>query len=161
MAYLIDGHNLIGAVPGIHLDQVDDETQLIQVLRAFCRRRRTRVEVFFDNAPPGQPRTRKYGLVTAHFVRQGRTADQAIVARLRQIGRAAPNWTVVTSDREVQAAARSARAQLISSQDFARQLGESGPAPQSASPETDPDLEISDDEVADWLEEFKRDPRNK
>lgn len=159
MSYLIDGHNLIAAVPGIHLDQVDDETQLIQALGGFCRRRKKRVEVFFDNAPPGQPRTRKYGMVTAHFIRQGRTADQAIVARLRQIGRAAPNWTVVTSDREVQAAARAARAQLITSQDFARQLGESGPAPQSASRETDPNLEMSDDEVTKWLDEFKQDPR--
>jgi predicted RNA-binding protein with PIN domain len=161
MAYLIDGHNLIAAVPDIHLDEVDDETHLIQVLQEFCRQRKKRVEVFFDNAPPGQPRTRKYGLVTAHFIRQGSTADQAIMARLRQIGRAAPNWTVVTSDREVQAAAHGARAQLISSQDFTRQLGGASPAGQSASPETDPNLEVSDDEVADWLEEFKGDPRAK
>ena len=56
MAYLIDGHNLIAAVPGIHLDEIDDETQLIQVLGGFCRQRKKRVEVFFDNAPPGQPR---------------------------------------------------------------------------------------------------------
>ncbi len=159
MAYLIDGHNLIAAVPGIHLDAVDDEMQLIQVLGGFCRQRKKRVEVFFDNAPAGQPRTRKYGMVTAHFIRQGRTADQAIIARLQQIGRAASNWTVVTSDREVQAAARGARAQLIPSQDFARQL-EASPAPQSASPETDPNLEVSDDEVADWLKAFKRDPRS-
>jgi len=160
MVYLIDGHNLIAAVPGIHLDQVDDETQLIQVLKEFCRQRKKRVEVFFDNAPPGQARTHKYGMVTAHFIRQGGTADQAIVARLRHIGRAAPNWTVVTSDREVQAAARAARAQLISSQDFARQLGESGPVSQSTSPETDPNLDVSDEEVADWLKEFKRGPRS-
>jgi predicted RNA-binding protein with PIN domain len=160
MAYLIDGHNLIAAVPGIHLDEIDDETQLIQVLRGFCRRHQKRVEVFFDNAPPGQPPKRKFGMVTAHFIRQGRTADQAIVARLRLIGRAAPNWTVVTSDREVQVAARDARAQLITSQDFARQLEGSDPVPSSTSRETDPNLEVSDDEVADWLNEFKQNPRS-
>lgn len=154
MAYLIDGHNLIPKIPGMNLDDLDDEAQLIQTLRDFCRKRAKKAEIYFDNAPPGGTRTQKYGRVTAHFIRQGRTADQAIRARLHSLGRSAPNWTVVTSDREVAAAALETRAKLLTSQDFAHQLGEGGPA-QAASPETDPDLAVNPDEVAEWLEFFK------
>jgi predicted RNA-binding protein with PIN domain len=86
MAYLIDGHNLIAKIPGLNLYDIDDEVQLIQILQIFCRQSRKRVEVYFDNAPPGNVRTRKYGLVTAHFVRRGSTADAAIQSRLKKLG---------------------------------------------------------------------------
>lgn len=154
MAYLIDGHNLIPTIPGLHLDDLDDEDQLIELLQAFCRQHRKRVEVYFDNAPPGQPRARKHGLVTAHYIRQGSTADQAIINRLRKIGRAAPNWTVVTSDRKVASAARESRARLISSQDFTRQL-QAIHTPPMKNPETDPELSLGNDQVAEWMEIFK------
>ena len=154
MAYLIDGHNLIPNIPGLSLGDLDDETQLIQVLRDFCRREAKKAEVYFDNAPPGGGRTQRSGRVTAHFIRRGRTADQAIRGRLRALGRAAPNWTVVTSDREIAAAAREVRAGLLSSQDFARLLSDVSSI-DSPGPETDPDLSVLPDEVDEWLELFK------
>jgi len=79
MPYLIDGHNLIPKIAGLSLQDIDDETRLVEMLQDYCRRRGKKgVEVFFDNAPPGQPSKRVYGTVTAHFVRTGRTADAAI-----------------------------------------------------------------------------------
>ena len=153
MAYLIDGHNLIPKVPGIRLQDIDDEIELIKVLQDFCRQRGKRVEVYFDNAPAGVPRTRRFGLVTAHFVRQGRTADSAIHSRLQKIGRESRNWTVVTSDREVAAEARAAGARVIASDEFARDLHVTEPAGETT-PEMSPDLSLDPNAVADWLEIF-------
>ena len=119
MAYLIDGHNLIPKIPGLSLQAPDDEMQLINLLQEFCRERRKRVEVYFDNAPPGYAQVRTFGLVVAHFVRAGRTADEAIAFRLRKLGKTAPNWTVVSSDRAIQSAARYTGARIMSSSQFA------------------------------------------
>jgi predicted RNA-binding protein with PIN domain len=114
MPYLIDGHNLIPKIPGLTLEDVDDEDQLLHLLTRFCQRQGKQVEVFFDKAPPGEARTRKFGMVLARFVRQGTTADEAIRVRLARLGRSAHNWTVVSSDQQIQAEARAARAHYIS-----------------------------------------------
>jgi hypothetical protein len=122
MPYLIDGHNLIPKVPGLSLKEFDDENHLIRLMQEFCRQARKRVEIYFDNAAPGQPASQKFGAVTAHYVRQGRTADEAIRDRLRHMGKSASNWTVVSSDRAVQDASRAWRAQVISSDEFVRKI---------------------------------------
>jgi len=122
--YVIDGHNLIPKVPGLSLRSMDDEEQLIAMLQIFARLKHKKIEVFFDRAPVGQSGARPYGLVTAHFVIQGKTADEAIRQYLVGLGKAAPNATVITSDRQVQANARALHAQVIPSEDFARTLVE-------------------------------------
>ena len=153
MPYLIDGHNLIPKIPGGNLAAVDDENQLIELLQEFCRRRRKKVEVYFDNAPPGQLRVRKYGVVTAHFVRAGRSADDAIQARLQRLGRDARNWTVVSSDHAVQASAKAARAHVLASETFAKELiGALEDLPLESGEREKPTL--TSDEVEDWLEIF-------
>ena len=120
--YIIDGHNLIPKIPGLNLDDVDDELQLIKRLQDFCRVKRKKVVVFFDQAPAGSSGTRTYGCVVAHFIRQGRTADQAIQDNLRRLGGEARNWTVISSDQEVRSSARAVRAKSMRVEDFARQL---------------------------------------
>lgn len=121
MQYLIDGHNLIPKV-GLQLNAPDDEAELIARLQRFCRLHRARAEVYFDGAPSGQTRPRRLGLVTAHFVRQGLSADAAIEARLIQLGARAREWTVVSSDRRVRQAAREAHAASLTSEEFAQRL---------------------------------------
>ncbi len=122
MPYIIDGHNLIPKIPGLALSDIDDEQQLVELLGEYCRRERKQAEVYFDNAPPGGPRTQSFGAVTARFVRQGLTADAAIQARLGRLGKSARNWTVVSSDLQVQQAARQARAHYLSAEAFAVKL---------------------------------------
>jgi predicted RNA-binding protein with PIN domain len=100
MPYLIDGHNLIPKL-GLRLDAVDDELELIAILQEFCRLEHRQVEVYFDGAPVSQGGIRKLGAVTAYFVPQTSNADTAIRKRLNKLGKAAKNWTVVTSDRQV------------------------------------------------------------
>lgn len=153
MSYLIDGHNLIPKLPGLSLKALDDEQQLIQWLQEFCRKRQKNVEVFFDGAPPGEAVRRRYGRVTAHFVSRTSSADQAIRAHLARLGRAAQNWTVVTSDLAVQASARQARAQVLSSEAFADQLRA---ALQETKEDTGgkPEGKLSDEQVQEWLRLF-------
>ena len=152
MPYLIDGHNLIPKVPGLSLRDMDDEIALIEHLQAFCRRTGKDVEVYFDNAPPGGMRVRHFGRVEAHFVRSGKTADDAIAARLQRLGRAARNWTVVSSDRQVQAAARGAQARVLSSDEFALRLTETSET--ASEPVKRDDVLLNEDEVNEWLNLF-------
>jgi predicted RNA-binding protein with PIN domain len=153
MPYLIDGHNLIPKL-GLRLDSIDDEMELISILQEFCRLERTpagRVEVFFDGAPAPQAGTRKLGAVTAHFVRLGTTADHAIRNRLKMLRKSARNWTVVSSDRQVQADARAALAEVISSNSFAGMLKQA----RNAAPKPSNDQKLSQKEVEDWLKLFE------
>ncbi len=152
MAYLVDGHNLIPKIPGLSLREIDDEARLVEMLGVFCRRRGKNLEVYFDKAPPGQARSRKFGRVKAVFVRQGTTADEAIRRRLSALGGEARNWTVVSSDRQVQAEARAVRAQVISSADFARQLTASA---DKTLPEDQEQAPLTPAEVEDWLRLFE------
>ncbi|RJP48830.1 MAG: hypothetical protein C4583_13795 [Anaerolineaceae bacterium] len=155
MPFLIDGHNLIPKL-GLSLRNVDDEMQLVSHLQDFCRAERKQVEVYFDGAPAGQVGTRRLGLVTAHFVRLGSTADAAIRARLKSLGRAARNWTVVTSDRAVQAEARMVGARVVSSDEFAGQVNASKRAPAQRSGD---EAGMSDAEVEEWLRLFREKER--
>ena len=151
MRYLIDGHNLIPNLPGLSLESLDDEQELIQRLQVFCAQGGHQVEVYFDNAPPGQAGKRPFGQVTAHFVRAGSTADAAIARRLISLGRAARQWCVVSSDRSVQAAARAAQAKVQSGLEFALRMQ----APPAAAKAEDADTPLSPDEVDEWLEIFQ------
>jgi hypothetical protein len=148
MPFLIDGHNLIPKL-GLDINSFDDETELVTRLNEYCRlSRKGSLEVYFDNAPPGIAESRKIGLVTAHFVRRPLIADEAIRLRLKKLGRAAKNWSVVSSDRRVQAEARAAGAAVISSDEFAATVIDTlrtGPPP-SAKPGS-----MSERELNEWL----------
>lgn len=151
MPYLVDGHNLIPKV-GLRLDSIDDEMELVAILQEFCRLHRRQAEVYFDGAPAGQAGIRNLGVVKAIFVRAGTTADAAIAQRLKMLGRAARNWTVVSSDRQVQAESHAAHAEAISSEEFAHQLnqlsrgGDSRPSS---------DRPVPPAEVDEWLRLFE------
>ena len=150
MPYLVDGHNLIPKV-GLRLDSLDDELELVAILQEFSRLHRRQVEVYFDGAPADQAGTRSLCAVKAHFIRAGTTADAAIARRLRKLGRAAKNWSVVSSDRQVQADARAARAEALSSEEFARLLQET-PRGETGKPAAD--RAVPPGEVDEWLKIF-------
>lgn len=155
MPYLIDGHNLIPKIQGLRLDNLDDEQELIDLLRAFCQRRRQKAEVFFDQAAPGRAGKQSFGLVTAHFVQASSSADEAIQRKLNQLGRQARNWKVVSSDRQVQAEARAAQAEVVAAEDFARLLQEAPQPARQRKPHSGKGLSTS--EVEEWLRIFKED----
>jgi len=150
MPYLIDGHNLIPKL-GLRLDSMDDEMELVAILQEYCRLERKKVEVYFDGAPASHAGTRRLGTVTAHFVPLGTTADDAIRKRLKKMGKSAKNWTVVSSDRQVQVESHASQADVISSETFAmllRQARDTAPKPAE-------DRKLSKREVDDWLKLFE------
>lgn len=152
MPFIVDGHNLIPKIPGLNLSDMDDEMRLVEMLQEYCRLTRKQVEVFFDNAPPGQPRARNFGSVIARFVRSEQTADKAIRDKLYRLGGEARNWTVVSSDHQVQAAARAARAAVVPVETFSLQLREildGSPKVSEAA-----DKELSTEEIDDWMKIF-------
>ena len=156
MPYLIDGHNLIPKI-GLRLDSIDDEMELVAILQEFCRMEQRQAEVFFDGAPAAQAGMRRLGRVTAHFVRQGTTADDAIRTRLKLLGKSAKNWTVVSSDRQVQANAQAAHADVVSSDLFAAMLKQAS----NAAPKPGVERTLSAKEVDDWLKLFEERNHNK
>jgi predicted RNA-binding protein with PIN domain len=156
MPYLIDGHNLIPKL-GLRLDALDDEMELIAILQEFCRLERKQVEVFFDGAPATRAGTQKLGAVTARFVRLGDTADNAIRKQLKSLGKKAGNWTVVSSDRQVQAEARAARAEVISSDNFAATLKQA----RDSAPKQSNERKLTQQEIDDWLRLFEERGHNK
>jgi predicted RNA-binding protein with PIN domain len=151
MPTLIDGHNLVPKM-GLSLASFDDELQLAERLTDYCRyTRKSGLEIYFDNAPDGYPATRRMGLVTAHFVRRPQIADEAIRQRLKKLGKAAKNWSVVSSDNRVQAEARALGAKTISSDEFAAIVIETlraGP------PVSENKNALAPGEVDEWLRIF-------
>jgi predicted RNA-binding protein with PIN domain len=152
MQYLVDGHNLIPKL-GMSLDSLDDEQDLIRQLNQFCRLERAQVEVHFDGAPPGQAGVRTVGLVSAHFIRKGSSADSAIERRLGQLKKAAKNWTVVSSDRRLERAAQESGARVVSSEDFSSLMAA---ALAREEKQAGKDTELSAQEVEHWMELFAK-----
>jgi predicted RNA-binding protein with PIN domain len=152
MQYLIDGHNLIPKV-GLRLEQLDDEYELLKRLQEFCRLRRGRVEVYFDAAAPGFAGSHKVGVVTAHFIHQGASADSAIEARLIKMKKSARNWTVVSSDARVQRSAAAAHAGTMLAEDFAAEMSR---VERLAGLKSRPDPVLSPEEVEKWMTLFEK-----
>jgi len=156
MPVLIDGHNLIGRLPDLRLDDPDDEAKLVLRLRTYCARRRKRVTVVFDRGlPGGRSRELSGAGVEVIFASAGHTADGILCERIR--GAPDPRGlTVVTSDHRVIAAARARGVRVMRSEEFAARL-----KAQSKVEEVDMergaarDTYLSPEEVEEWLRVFK------
>lgn len=158
MPYLIDGHNLIAAMPGMSLADLDDERTLMQRLDHYARHSRALITLYFDRGSLAAPQMKSSARVKIHFVRAPRTADDAIRAHLQRLGREAANWTVVSSDREVQAAARHAGARNLDSQAFAIQIA----TPGAGIDELDkPEPELGPEEIEAWEQLFRDQKRDR
>ena len=152
MSYLIDGHNLIPKL-GLSLESFDDELELAARLNEYCRLSRKKgLEVYFDNARPDTPETRRIGLLTVHFVRKPLIADQAIHLRLKKLGKSARNWTVVSSDRVVQRDALAVGARPLSSEEFAATVLD---VLRAGSPPAALPASMSERELEEWIKFFR------
>ncbi len=150
---LIDGHNLVPKIKGLTLSMLDDEMELIQILSEYARVTRKKMEVYFDNAPIDKAGTRKFGSITAHFVRQGTTADDALIQRIRKMGRKARNVKVISSDQHIIREAQSCQAQTLTSDEFAKEIEKTlASTPSGGKP--DPG-KMSEKDIENWLSLFK------
>jgi predicted RNA-binding protein with PIN domain len=153
MPFLIDGHNLIGRLPDLHLDDPDDEAKLVARLRTFCARTGKRVTVVFDyGLPGGYSRELSGGSVEVVFAPAGRTADGILCERVRS-ARDARGLTVVTSDNQVIAVARARQARIVRSEEFAAQLSRPRVVEKTR---TEGDVRLSEKEVEEWLRVFEK-----
>jgi len=151
---LVDGHNLVPKIKGLTLKMLDDEMELIQVLREFSRLTRKKIEVYFDNAPIDRAGSRKFGTITAHFIRVGLTADEAIINRIKKMGPKARNVKVVSSDRHILHQVQSFQAGTITSDIFAKEIEKVlSASPSGGKP--DPE-KLSEEEIENWLNLFKK-----
>ena len=157
MIYLIDGHNLIPHIRGLSLHDLDDEQSLIEILQEFSRVARKKIEVYFDKAPAGQARTVKKGMIVVHFIHEKSTADQAIIRRLRNSGKNARSFCVVTSDHRIQAETRAMHASVIESGTFTKELDKAITDHQTTNIDSS---NLSEDELRGWIELFEKRKEN-
>ena len=159
MQWLIDGHNLIGKMPNLRLDDPHDEEKLLEILRQYRARTGDILTVVFDAGHSYQvAKTQKRGGITIQFAPHGRTADQIIMRRLQQV-KNPQAVKVVTSDRAIQQAARHAGVRVVASPEFAQTLLSSSTPSEATASEKQSDIQLSSDEVESWLELFnQRDP---
>ena len=157
MPLLVDGHNLIGQIPGIDLADPDDEARLVMLLRRYATRKRGRqVIVVFDHGVYGHPHDLNGYGVTCYFAKSPRDADSQLIKRLKSLSRPG-DWTLVTSDRHVADVARERGVRVIDSREFAGQLlGERAPAQPPHDEKRD--VQLSEGEVEEWLRLFGERP---
>ncbi|MCG3194334.1 MAG: hypothetical protein DIJKHBIC_03592 [Thermoanaerobaculia bacterium] len=111
MAEIVDGNNLLMSLGGGSRDV------LLSELSELARRKRKPIVVVFDGPPPsGRGKVQHLGAVTIVHAAP-RTADEEIVRRIQE-SRDPKGITVVTDDRGLASAARSAGARVASVSDF-------------------------------------------
>lgn len=155
MPYLIDGHNLIGQMPDIALDDPYDEAKLVQRLVGFAARERKKIIVIFDHGLPGGRSALSTHSVKVIFASAHQTsADKIIAERIRNIQDAA-NWTVVSSDREILLAAQKRGMRPFTASQFAQTLRRLPPSPPD--PSENPNPTVKPEDVEEWLQIFGAD----
>jgi len=125
MWIIVDGYNVIRQWPDLAmLDQAElraGRDALIQELRAYRQAKGHKVTVVFDGVEAGSfsETQESAGGVAVRYSRRGETAD-AVIARLAAEG--GEGTIVVSSDREVLAAARRGRAAGLPAAEFIARL---------------------------------------
>jgi len=158
--FIIDGHNLIGSglVPGIRLDQEDDEWRLVQWLRGRQPRLRQAIVVVFDGGVPGGwSRSLSGGGVQVIFAAAHRSkADNVILNRLRaEMPRS--NVTVVTNDAVLRQAVLGLRAQVMRADEFLARINRTPKRRSAPLPSARPEPQLSPKELEEWLRLFGKD----
>jgi len=124
MSILIDGHNLIGQLEDLSLSDPDDEAKLVARLRVYRSATNRPITVVFDHGERYAPPQGLSGSgVEVIFAPVDSSADELIVQRIAQ-SHEPHALLVVSADKEVQAAARSRGAQVMTAQEFVRQMKE-------------------------------------
>jgi len=167
---LVDGHNLIGQLEDLSLDDPYDEAKLAMAIRSYCMRSRSKATVIFDNGlPGGVSKQLSNSNVTVIFAPPGVQADSLLMRRARDVLKSPEPLVMVTSDRRILRLAFAYGIETLSSAEFAILIGfrpvEAEPQPQSppsAEPritfvyEKDPDPVVTAQEIAYWLPIFER-----
>jgi predicted RNA-binding protein with PIN domain len=170
--YLIDGHNLIGQLQDISLEDPQDEAKLTQAVRRYCMRARVKATIIFDNGiVGGVSRELSSYDVQVIFAPHGVQADGLLMRRAREHGTIKGNYgsmILVSSDRRITQLCFAYGIETMPSEEFALLLGlrpverEVEVAPNKTETrvyftfEKDPDPRVTTEEIVYWLTVFKR-----
>ncbi len=168
---LVDGHNLIGQIQDLSLDDPYDEAKLSMAIRSYCMRSQSKATIIFDNGLPGGiSRELSNSSVTVIFAPHGTSADHLLMRRAREMG-PGQSFLLVTSDRRILRLAFAYGIETMPSEEFALMIGfrpvEIEPIePEAVKPEPpprnlvtfekDPNPVVTPQEIAYWLPIFKR-----
>ncbi|MBE2271113.1 MAG: NYN domain-containing protein [Anaerolinea sp.] len=152
--YLIDGHNLIGQLDDISLDDPNDEAKLVQKLIGFAARMNKKCVVIFDQGITGGKSRMSTATVEVVFASPRTNADRVMMERIKHASNP-DQWIVVSNDRMVLDAAQNRKMRALKSKDFAPLL-KPAPAPQKDKRDKDAGSEVypSPAEVEAWLKLF-------
>jgi predicted RNA-binding protein with PIN domain len=119
MPLLIDGNNLIGAIPYLNLEDDDAKDKLIAIIRAYQAKKKNNIILFFDGFSPHRPRVekinRKFTIRYPKFEEQN--ADNEIKRQLDSYNDFR-NVILITSDRDLKDYAKARKARIINSVEF-------------------------------------------
>jgi len=150
MPYIIDGHNLIGHLSGISLSDMDDEQLLLSMLEVYFKGIRKKAFVYFDQGSIFGNRDFNSAFLEVKFVRFPKTADQAIIEKLKSLKGNAKNFHIVSSDNWVINNSQKLGAKVISSEFFGRKIIEKNRIAKKKNT-------TNDDNVEYWLNIFESD----
>lgn len=153
MPYLIDGHNLIQAMPGISLEDPHDEAKLVGALRGLMIGQGKKCTVIFDGGLPGGSSRLSCNRVEVVFASSGQEADSRIINRIRNM-RNASGWVLVSSDGRIREAAKRRKMAMLYAHKFAQLLE---PKPARPNENEAHDSPLSDSDLQDWLHAFGED----
>jgi len=154
MPYLVDGNNVMAQRVGWHRDKAGARRRLIQDLARFLAARKVKVTVVFDGSPDTDfPEGSRYKSVRILYARAGSDAD----SRVKELVRRSTNkrdLILVSSDRELAAAAAGQGARVVPSGKFRKMLNEAiaeGPEKPAQTDQID---------IDEWLDYFERSETN-
>jgi predicted RNA-binding protein with PIN domain len=164
--FLIDGHNLIGQLQDLSLDDPQDEAKLTMAVKRYCMRATTKATIIFDNGLPGGiSKQLSNSSVTVIFAPPGVQADALLMRRAREMGNL-NGIILVTTDRRITRLAFAYGMETMASEEFALLLGFRPVEIEPEQPtqkrririvfEKDPNPRVTMDEIAYWLPIFKR-----
>jgi uncharacterized protein len=156
MTYMIDGHNLIGQLPDISLDDPNDEALLVQKLIGFCARTGKNCVVVFDYGLPGGSSRMSTRAVQVVFASGRSSADRVMMERINKIPDPT-GWIVVSSDHDVLGTARKRRMSTLHSDEFAVLM--QAPPKRVVDMGEATDVNLSEKEVDEWLDLFGGDKK--
>jgi predicted RNA-binding protein with PIN domain len=167
---LVDGHNLIGQLQDLSLDDPYDEAKLAMAIRSFCMRSKMKATVIFDNGlPGGVSKQLSNSNVKVIFAPSGTQADALLMRRARELIDPRDPLIMVTSDRRILRLAFAYGIETLSSPEFAIMLGfrpvDEDSLPDKPAPvqprltivyDKDPNPTITQQEIAYWLPIFEK-----
>lgn len=157
MPLLIDCYNVLHQTMPAVLAGLDERGLCLAVARRFANQGAV---IVCDGQPkPGQPNSSPAEGVELRYAGRGGSAD-ALIVQLIDADSAPRRLRVVSSDREIQKAARRRGAKIVESGAFVHELASRGPVGHAGHldrPAT-PDR-LSPEEVQRWIERFGLDDR--